>query len=105
MKMKTKTKKLNRKTVCLLIYMLTIVAGTAGGYLLYRLVGCSTGSCSLTANPYLCIAFGGIFGAPFFARRKKRGLTKRPPCGKAEQLPRKAMKKGKPRAAAVCFLS
>ena len=59
---KTKTKKLNRKTVCLLIYVLTIVAGTAGGYLLYRLVGCSTGSCSLTANPYLCIAFGAIFG-------------------------------------------
>ena len=61
-KTKTKTKKLNRKTICLLIYVLTIVAGTAGGYLLYRLVGCSTGSCSLTANPYLCIAFGAIFG-------------------------------------------
>lgn len=39
-----------------------LAAGGIAGYLYYRLVGCSTGSCPLTANPYVSILFGALFG-------------------------------------------
>jgi hypothetical protein len=38
------------------------VLGAAGGFLLYYFVGCSSGSCALTSNPYLSIIWGGVLG-------------------------------------------
>ena len=55
-------KKLNGKTVCIIICALTTVLGAVGGYLLYRFVGCGAGSCSVTSSPYLGAALGAIFG-------------------------------------------
>lgn len=55
-------KKLNGKTVCIIICALTTVLGAVGGYLLYRFVGCGSGACSLTAKPYLGAMFGAVFG-------------------------------------------
>ncbi len=37
--------------------------GAAVGYALYRFVGCRTGACPLTANPWLAMLIWGIFGA------------------------------------------
>lgn len=39
-----------------------ILAGTAGGYLYYRLVGCSTGSCPITSNPWISTFWGAGLG-------------------------------------------
>ncbi len=50
-------------------------AGAAGGYLYYALVGCNTGSCAITSNPYMSIAWGGLLGyllPDFFVKEKKR---------------------------------
>lgn len=53
-------------------------AGSLGGYLYYRLVGCSTGLCPITSNPLLTTLYGGEIGwllsvvfAPRAAQRKK----------------------------------
>ena len=38
------------------------VAGTAGGWLYYRYVGCATGTCPIASNPWLTTGFGGLSG-------------------------------------------
>jgi hypothetical protein len=39
-----------------------IVVGLVGGYVYYRTVGCSTGSCPITGNPWLMTVWGGLAG-------------------------------------------
>jgi hypothetical protein len=39
-----------------------IVAGAALGFAWHKLVGCSTGACPLTANPYISTIYGAILG-------------------------------------------
>ena len=42
-----------------------MVGGTIGGvlrFLYYRLVGCSTGACPLTRNPYVSTLYGIALG-------------------------------------------
>lgn len=41
---------------------LTIV-GAVGGYCYYRFVGCGSGTCPITSNPYVSTIYGGIIGA------------------------------------------
>ncbi|MCB9697066.1 MAG: YtxH domain-containing protein [Alphaproteobacteria bacterium] len=46
-------------TVRLFLY---IVVGAVAGYGWHRLVGCSSGACPLTSNPWLMTAYGGFMG-------------------------------------------
>jgi len=39
----------------------TIIGGI-GGFLYYHFVGCASGTCAITSNPYASIAFGGFLG-------------------------------------------
>lgn len=39
-----------------------IAGGILVGYLYYHFVGCSSGSCAITSNPYMSMLFGGILG-------------------------------------------
>ncbi len=42
--------------------LLGMVLGAAGGYGWYRLVGCSTGSCPITSNPFISTLYGALIG-------------------------------------------
>jgi len=42
--------------------LLAAAAGGILGYLYHRLVGCSTGACPLTANPYISTLYGAGVG-------------------------------------------
>lgn len=59
----------------LIVYGIFIIIGLIGGYLYWRFVGCSTGSCPLKSNPYYMIIVGGLFGYlipdMFYGRKKK----------------------------------
>lgn len=44
------------------ITLAAIVVGAFAGYLYYHFVGCSSGSCAITGNPYISVIFGGLFG-------------------------------------------
>lgn len=47
-------------------YIIGAVIGAAVGYfLLYRLIGCSSGACPITANPYISTVYGVIIGLLF----------------------------------------
>jgi LytS/YehU family sensor histidine kinase len=38
------------------------LVGGVAGYFYYRTVGCSSGACAITSNPYLTIIWGGLLG-------------------------------------------
>jgi hypothetical protein len=41
---------------------LGIAIGGLGGFLYYYFVGCTSGTCPITSNPYGSIITGGLFG-------------------------------------------
>lgn len=48
--------------------VLLVLLGAGGGYLYYRLVGCRSGACPITANPYVSTLFGALMGFLFAQR-------------------------------------
>ncbi len=47
----------------LLYQIIGAVVGGALGYAVYRFVGCSSGACPITSNPYVSIIVGALLGA------------------------------------------
>ena len=39
------------------------MVGRAGGWLDYRYVGCTTGTCAVTSSPWLSTGFGCVLGS------------------------------------------
>ena len=48
------------------------VVGAVLGYAYYYYIGCSTGSCPITGNPYISTIYGGILGILFAYPGKKK---------------------------------
>ena len=46
----------------LIIILSGIILGGIGGYVYYIKIGCVSGTCPLTSNPYLTILWGMVFG-------------------------------------------
>jgi len=42
--------------------MILAVVGAVGGYLYYYFVGCVSGACAITSNPYISTVYGGVLG-------------------------------------------
>lgn len=42
--------------------MILAVLGAIGGFLYYRFVGCVSGACPITSNPYISTVYGGVLG-------------------------------------------
>jgi hypothetical protein len=40
-----------------------VVAGGVLGFAYYKFVGCSSGTCPLTSNPYISSLYGSVVGA------------------------------------------
>ena len=50
------------------------LAGVAGGYTYYAMIGCTTGGCVITSSPYMSMAWGGVLGyllPDFFVKKHK----------------------------------
>jgi hypothetical protein len=39
-----------------------LALGAVAGFIYYRTVGCSSGGCAITSNPYMTILWGGLLG-------------------------------------------
>lgn len=67
-----------------LISIIGLVIGAIGGYIYYAQVGCVSGTCAITSNPWMSTAWGGAFGYLLFdmfnsKRRKPAEPTPDPP--------------------------
>lgn len=42
--------------------LLAVLAGGSAGFLYYHFVGCSSGTCAITSNPFSSIVLGSLIG-------------------------------------------
>lgn len=42
-----------------------VLAGAGLGFAYYYFIGCTSGSCPITSNPWISTAYGALFGAIF----------------------------------------
>ncbi len=64
---------LNRQHYLYVVGAFTLV-GVLAGYAYFHFIGCRTGSCAITSNPYMSMAWGGILGyllPDFFVKKDK----------------------------------
>ncbi|AZZ58846.1 DUF6132 family protein [Riemerella anatipestifer] len=47
------------------------IIGAISGYLYWKFVGCSTGTCAITSKPINSTLYGGVMGALFLSLFKK----------------------------------
>jgi hypothetical protein len=45
-----------------LVHFAGLLIGAAGGYLYYHFIGCQSGTCSITSNPWLTVLWGVAIG-------------------------------------------
>lgn len=38
------------------------IVGTIAGFLYYHYIGCASGTCAITSNPYISSIYGGVIG-------------------------------------------
>ncbi len=51
-----------KRTTMILITIAGIVLGGAAGFLFYKFIGCTSGACPITRNPYLSTIYGMVLG-------------------------------------------
>ena len=39
-----------------------LIIGAVGGFIYYRTIGCTSGGCAITSNPYMSMLWGGVMG-------------------------------------------
>jgi hypothetical protein len=52
--------------------LLPVALGAAGGYAYYYFIGCVSGTCPITSNPWISTAYGGLLGFFILPRQEKR---------------------------------
>ncbi|HPT72022.1 MAG TPA: DUF6132 family protein [Candidatus Cloacimonadota bacterium] len=46
----------------IIYYIASGILGAGLGYLIYKYIGCRSGSCPITSNPYYSMIWGVLFG-------------------------------------------
>lgn len=54
------------------MYLIAVGIGGLGGYLYWVTIGCSSGTCPITASPVRSVVWGAIMGVLIFNIFKKR---------------------------------
>ena len=51
--------------------ILPVIIGATGGYLYYSFIGCVSGTCPITSNPWLSTGYGALVGLAFISWKTK----------------------------------
>ncbi|MFT4016879.1 MAG: DUF6132 family protein [Agriterribacter sp.] len=54
-----------------LLVIIGIIAGAAGGFLYWKFVGCTSGTCPITSKPLNSSVYGAVMGGLLFSMLKK----------------------------------
>lgn len=57
-------------------YIAGIILGAIGGYLYWKYVGCSSGTCAITSSPTISSIYGAVIGGLFGGMFKKKEVEK-----------------------------
>ncbi|MDR1706676.1 DUF6132 family protein [Dysgonomonas sp.] len=57
-------------------YLLGAVIGAIGGYIYWRYIGCSTGTCPITSSPITSALYGVLLGGLFGGIFKRNKVNK-----------------------------
>ena len=57
-------------------YLLGALIGAIGGYMYWRYIGCSTGTCPITLSPTISTLYGVLLGGLFGGIFKKNKVKK-----------------------------
>ena len=52
--------------------LLGAILGAAGGYAYYYFIGCASGTCPITSNPYISVGYGALIGYLLLSMFKKK---------------------------------
>lgn len=55
-----------------IIKIIVIIVGGAGGFSYYYFIGCASGTCPITSNPYISVIYGAVLGYLFSDIFKKK---------------------------------
>jgi len=55
-----------------ILKIIGIPVGGIAGFLYYHFIGCSSGTCPITSNPYITVVYGAILGYLLFDMFKKK---------------------------------
>ena len=55
-----------------LLKIIGILLGSIAGFAYYYFVGCTSGTCPITSNPYISIVYGAVLGYLFVDMFKKK---------------------------------
>jgi len=51
----------------IIVSLIGAILGAIAGYLYYSQVGCASGTCAITSNPYLSTGYGALMGGLLFS--------------------------------------
>ena len=64
-------------TIFPLLSILGLILGALGGYIYYIKVGCTTGSCAITSNPWISTLWGALMGYLVFDMFNRKPKAKK----------------------------
>jgi xanthine/uracil permease len=55
-----------------ILKIIGILVGSVAGFFYYHFIGCSSGTCPITSNPYITVAYGALLGYLLFDMFRKK---------------------------------